>query len=101
MFKLIAGGEVYAPERLGKVNILLAGDKIAAIGEDLKPPSGYECEVFVQTAFLGKLPGKGAHYGLNFSHKGGIRLSREDSSCPPQAKLRTTANSMRIARCIP
>lgn len=49
MFKLITGGEVYAPERLGKVNILLAGDKIAAVGEDLKPPSGYKCEVIDAT----------------------------------------------------
>ena len=45
MFKLIIGGEVYAPEKLGKANILIAGDKIAAVGEDLKAPGGYECEI--------------------------------------------------------
>ena len=44
MFKLIVGGEVYTPEKLGKANILIAGDKIAAVGEDLKAPGGYECE---------------------------------------------------------
>ncbi|MCX6648867.1 MAG: beta-aspartyl-peptidase, partial [Candidatus Bathyarchaeota archaeon] len=44
MFKLIVGGDVYAPEKLGKVNILIAGDKIVAVGEDLKAPGGYKCE---------------------------------------------------------
>ncbi len=44
MFKLIVGGDVYAPEKLGKANILIAGDKIAAVGEDLKAPGGYKCE---------------------------------------------------------
>ncbi len=45
MFKLIKGGEVYAPEKLGKANILIAGEKIAAVGEDVKVPGGYDCEV--------------------------------------------------------
>jgi beta-aspartyl-dipeptidase (metallo-type) len=45
MFKLIVGGEVYAPERLGRADILIAGDKIAAVGEDLRPPGRYRCEV--------------------------------------------------------
>ena len=45
MFKLIVGGEVYAPERLGKANILIAGDKIAAVEEDFSPPGRYRCEV--------------------------------------------------------
>jgi beta-aspartyl-dipeptidase (metallo-type) len=45
MFKLIVGGDVYAPEKLGKVNILIAGEKIAAVGQDLKAPGGYKCEI--------------------------------------------------------
>jgi len=45
MFKLIVGGEVYAPERLSKINILFAGDRIAAVGEDLKPPGQYVCDI--------------------------------------------------------
>jgi beta-aspartyl-dipeptidase (metallo-type) len=45
MFKLIVGGEVYTPEKLGKANILIAGDKIIAVGEDIKAPGAYECEI--------------------------------------------------------
>jgi len=44
MFKLIKGGDVYAPEKLGKANILIAGDEIAAVGQDIKAPGGYKCE---------------------------------------------------------
>ncbi|HEX2172784.1 MAG TPA: beta-aspartyl-peptidase [Dehalococcoidia bacterium] len=32
MFTLIEGGDVYAPERLGRASILLAGDRIARVG---------------------------------------------------------------------
>ena len=49
MFKLIKGGEVYAPEKLGKANILICGEKIVAVGEDVKAPGGYECEVIDAT----------------------------------------------------
>ena len=45
MFKLIVDGEVYAPERLGRADVLVAGSTIAAVGEDLEPPGRYECEV--------------------------------------------------------
>lgn len=34
-FKLLVGGHIYSPEDLGQQNILIAGDKIAAIGKDL------------------------------------------------------------------
>jgi beta-aspartyl-dipeptidase (metallo-type) len=34
-FKLLVGGHIYAPEDLGQQNILIAGDRIAAIGKEL------------------------------------------------------------------
>jgi beta-aspartyl-dipeptidase (metallo-type) len=45
MFKLLTGGEVYAPEKLGKVDILVTNDRIVAVEENLELPSKYECEV--------------------------------------------------------
>ena len=45
MFKLIKGAEVYAPEKLGVQDILVAGKKIHSIGKGLDPPSGFDCEV--------------------------------------------------------
>jgi beta-aspartyl-dipeptidase (metallo-type) len=44
MFKLIKGGEVYAPEHLGVQDILIAGDKVLRMGEGLEAPAGFECE---------------------------------------------------------
>lgn len=44
-FKLLRGAKVLAPEDLGTQNILIVGDKIAAIGPKLAAPQGYECEV--------------------------------------------------------
>ncbi len=44
MFKLIRGAEVYAPERLGARDILIAGRKIAQVEKDLALPGGYECQ---------------------------------------------------------
>jgi dihydroorotase-like cyclic amidohydrolase len=38
MFKLIVGGEVYAPAKLGKSDILIANDRIVAVGANLSPP---------------------------------------------------------------
>lgn len=35
MYKVITGAEVYAPRPLGKVDVLLWGEKIAAVGQDL------------------------------------------------------------------
>ena len=52
MFKLIKGGEIYAPESLGIQDILIAGEKILRIGEGLEPPSGFECET---TNAMGKI----------------------------------------------
>ena len=45
MFKLIRGAEVYAPERLGVRDILIAGRKIAQVGKDLDPPGGYDYQI--------------------------------------------------------
>ena len=44
MFKLIRGAEVYAPDKLGVRDILIAGRKIAQVGKDLDPPGGYDCQ---------------------------------------------------------
>jgi beta-aspartyl-dipeptidase (metallo-type) len=38
MYTLIKGAEVYSPEPLGKQDVLLAGSKIAAVGEGIEPP---------------------------------------------------------------
>ncbi len=43
-FKLLKGAKVLAPQDLGVKDILIAGEKIAAIGENLTAPQGYECE---------------------------------------------------------
>ena len=45
MFKLIKGVKVYAPEEIGKKDILIAGKKIAAVGRGLDLPGNYPCEV--------------------------------------------------------
>ena len=39
---LIKGAEVYAPEYLGKKDVLIAGEKIERIGEDLPEYEGYQ-----------------------------------------------------------
>lgn len=44
-FTLLKGAVVYAPEKLGVRDILIAGSKIAAIAPSLKVPEGYECDV--------------------------------------------------------
>lgn len=44
-FTLLQGAEVLAPASLGARDILLAGEKIAAIGEHLAAPAGYPCEI--------------------------------------------------------
>lgn len=44
-FTLLQGAEVFAPASLGVRDILLAGEKIAAIGEHLAAPAGYPCEI--------------------------------------------------------
>ena len=44
MLKLIKGGEVYAPQKTGVRDILLAGKQILAIGENLAAPAGLETE---------------------------------------------------------
>lgn len=44
-FKLLKNADVYAPKHIGKKDLLLAGEKIAAMADELKAPEGYECEV--------------------------------------------------------
>ncbi len=46
MLKLLRGGEVYAPEALGDADILVAGEKIVAVGADISIQArGCELEV--------------------------------------------------------
>lgn len=45
MFKLINGAEVYAPERLGIRDILIAGKKIVSVGKDIDPPINHYCKI--------------------------------------------------------
>ncbi|SHF12828.1 beta-aspartyl-dipeptidase (metallo-type) [Caldanaerobius fijiensis DSM 17918] len=53
MFKLLKNAEVYAPEYLGKKDILLFGEKIAKIGDNITIPEGFlECET---VDFMGKI----------------------------------------------
>ncbi len=44
-FKLLHGAKIFAPEVMGQKDILVAGEKIAAIGDRLEAPAGYACEV--------------------------------------------------------
>lgn len=46
MLTLLRNATVYAPEPLGRCDVLLAGGRIAAVGPDLAlPPAGWPCEV--------------------------------------------------------
>lgn len=51
-FTLLKGAQVFAPENLGVQDILIAGDKVAAIGHSLREPEGYACEVVDLTGLL-------------------------------------------------
>lgn len=53
---LIQNAEVYAPESLGKKDMLIAVHKIVAIGEGLTVPEGVDCEV-VDATGLKLVPG--------------------------------------------
>lgn len=53
---LIKNAEVYAPEQLGKKDLLIAGSKIVAIESSIEPPKGVKCEV-VDAAGLKLTPG--------------------------------------------
>jgi beta-aspartyl-dipeptidase (metallo-type) len=46
MLKLIKGGTVYAPEKIGVKDILVAGEKIISIANDITLPDGLAAEVF-------------------------------------------------------
>lgn len=56
VFTLLRNATVLAPENLGKRDVLLAGRMIAAVGENLAAPAGYDCEV-VDLAGCTLLPG--------------------------------------------
>ncbi len=45
-FTLLKNAHVIAPQDLGIKDILIAGERIAAIGENLSLPDVYDCEVF-------------------------------------------------------
>lgn len=45
MFTLIKNGEIYAPKYLGVRDVLIAGQKIIRIEDELESPSGFECEI--------------------------------------------------------
>lgn len=42
-FKVLQGAQVFAPAKMGVQDLLIAGDKIAAIGPDLELPSSLPC----------------------------------------------------------
>lgn len=45
-FKLLKNAHIFAPEDLGVKDVLIAGEKIAAIGENLTLPAMYGCEEY-------------------------------------------------------
>ena len=53
---LIKNCDVYAPERLGKKDVLAAGEKIVAIEDDIQAPSGLEIEI-ISAEGLKLIPG--------------------------------------------
>ena len=55
-FKLLKNVHVFAPEDKGIQDILIAGEKIAAIGKDLFLPAVYQCQV-VEGNGLSAVPG--------------------------------------------
>lgn len=44
VLSLLSDGDVYAPEPLGRQDLLVGAGRILAIGRDLAPPSGVPCE---------------------------------------------------------
>lgn len=56
MLTLLKTGSLYAPEPRAETDILLAGDRIAAIGHDLHAPEGWDVEV-VEARHLTAVPG--------------------------------------------
>ena len=44
-FTLLKGATVLSPEDLGTQDILIAGNKVAAIAPELNAPTGYQCEI--------------------------------------------------------
>ncbi|HMM22049.1 MAG TPA: beta-aspartyl-peptidase [Selenomonadales bacterium] len=44
-FTLLKNAEVFAPDKLGRKDLLIAGDKIVAIGSQLEAPADYSCQI--------------------------------------------------------
>ena len=55
-FKLLKNVHVFAPEDKGIQDILIAGEKIAAMGKDLFLPAVYQCQV-IEGNGLSAVPG--------------------------------------------
>ena len=53
---LFKGCEVYAPERMGSKDVLVAGTKVVAIADEIPEPAGLEVEV-VSAGGLRLIPG--------------------------------------------
>lgn len=51
-FTLLKGAQVLSPENLGVQDILIAGNKVAAIAPALQEPAGYDCEVIDLTGAI-------------------------------------------------
>ncbi len=56
MLKLIRGGCVYTPRRLGRADVLLGGTQILKIAPDIMPPPGLETEI-IDAANMYVIPG--------------------------------------------
>ncbi|NSW44441.1 MAG: beta-aspartyl-peptidase [Bacteroidales bacterium] len=56
MFTLFKNADVYAPEFIGRKDILVGGGKILAVGDNLEAPTGYDCEV-ISAEGLKAVPG--------------------------------------------
>jgi beta-aspartyl-dipeptidase (metallo-type) len=54
--RLIKGAELYAPQPSGRVDLLLGGGRVLAVGSGLQAPEGAECEV-VDATGLTLIPG--------------------------------------------
>ena len=65
---LIKGAEVYAPEYLGKKDVLIAGEKIERIGEDLPEYEG--CQVIDGT---GRIVARDSLTAMSISQAAAVR----------------------------
>ena len=56
MIRLVKGAELYTPEKAGRMDLLVGGGWVLAVGTDLKAPDGIECEV-LDASGLTAIPG--------------------------------------------